>query len=713
MTMTLRRTTALIVAVTLLGTAMGVYGFSTLVTDQTFSELEHSYAARDVDRARNAIANEISQIDTTVEDWASWDSTYEYMRDRNGDYAAENLVDETLWALDLNYLLLIDLDGRPVITRSVERESGNPVPVAPDLLRELRLPIRQPQGAADGYQRAGIVLLEGGPLMFALRPVLTSGDRGPARGYLLMARYLDEATLERLSEQTVLELSLTTTSGPPLAEVAMTHLDDNTLRAAGALPTENQAESLQVEVVIDRDIAREGTRVGWWMLAIAAGMTLIFGTAIFWLLERLVVRRLRRLSSELSQIGGSGELGRRVAAEGRDEVGQLAGDINGMLASLELSAGRYEALVGSTPDAIYLVREGSIVFANPAGVAFVGAADQAELTGRPLETLAVQRDRAAIRSALTPDNQAAPARFEVTFAGTARRRVDLAFVSVGSDGLWQVSGRDVTELREREARERTFERRMQEAQRLESLGLLAGGIAHDFNNILLAVAGNAAMAKLEVDPKSSAAESITEIETAAFRAADLTRQLLAYAGNGQLMIQHVDVAELVRDTVKLVRRVTSSFVVVDIDASATPVFIEGDDVQLRQVVMNLVTNAFDALGDRPGHMRVSSGAREFDAAELSLIRSGVITAPGRYAFVSVADDGPGIPPDTINRVFEPFYSTKGPGRGLGLAAVIGIVNAHRGAIVVESNEDHGSTFTVLFPEASAVPSDAVTAPIRP
>ncbi|MCZ7578263.1 MAG: ATP-binding protein [Dehalococcoidia bacterium] len=379
---------------------------------------------------------------------------------------------------------------------------------------------------------------------------------------------------------------------------------------------------------------------------------------------------------------------------------------------LEQSAGRYEALVGSTPDAIYLVREGSIVYANPAGVAFVGAADEAELTGRPLETLAAQRDRAAIRSALTPSNQAAPARFEVTFAGPARRRVDLAFVPAGSDGLWQVSGRDVTELREREARERTFERRMQEAQRLESLGLLAGGIAHDFNNILLAVAGNAAIAKLEVDSKSPAAESITEIETAAFRAADLTRQLLAYAGNGQLMIQQVDVADLVRDTVKLVRRVAGSFVVVDIDASDRPVFIEGDEVQLRQVVMNLVTNAFDALGDRPGHMRVSSGARAFDAAELSLIRSGVITASGHYAFISVSDDGPGIPPDTINRVFEPFYSTKGPGRGLGLAAVIGIVNAHRGAIIVESNEDHGTTFTVLFPEAAAVSSGAATASVR-
>lgn len=712
MAMTLRRTTALIVAVTLLGTAMGVYGFSTLVTDRTFSELEQSYAARDIDRARNAIANEITQIDTTVEDWASWDATYEYMRDRNGDYVAENLVDETLWALDLNYLLLIDLDGRPVVTRSIERESGNAVPMAPDLLRELRLPVKQPPGAADGYRRAGIVVLESGPLMFAIRPVLTSEDHGPARGYLLMGRQLDDATLERLSAQTVLDLSVSFSEASATSGVVVTELDQETLLVAGALPSENRTGTLQVGVVIDRDIAREGTRVGWWMLAIAAGMTLIFGTAIFWLLERLVVRRLRRLSHELSQIGGSGELGRRVAAEGRDEVGQLAGDINRMLASLEQSAGRYEALVGSTPDAIYLVRDGTIVYANPAGVAFVGASGESELRGRPLETLATQRDRAAIRSALTPGDQVASARFEVAFAGPARRRVDLAFVPVGSDGLWQVSGRDVTELREREARERTFERRMQEAQRLESLGLLAGGIAHDFNNILLAVAGNAAIAKLEVDSKSPAAESITEIETAAFRAADLTRQLLAYAGNGQLMIQHVDVAELVHDTVKLVRRVAGSFVMVQIDASDQAVFIEGDEVQLRQVVMNLVTNAFDALGDQPGEMRVSSGAREFDATELMRIRSGTITSPGRYAFISVSDDGPGIPTDTINRVFEPFYSTKGPGRGLGLAAVIGIVNAHRGAIIVESNEDQGTTFTVLFPEAAPVPSDALTAPLR-
>jgi signal transduction histidine kinase/sensor domain CHASE-containing protein len=705
MAMTLRRTTALIVATAFVCTAVGVYGFSTLVTGQSFSDLERSYAERDIERARNAIASEIAQLDTTVEDWASRDATWEYMRDRNRAYEEENLGLDTLETLDLHFLVLIGLDGRPVTTRGVDPGAGTPLAPPPDLLRELAVPPGLPGHEAESYRRSGIVVLESGPLMFALRPVLTSEDLGPAHGYLLMGRYLDARALERLSAQTLLELSVATREAGEGTDLSIQEIDGDTLVAAGVLQTENHQGTLRIEARIDRAIAREAARVSRWMLMVAAGVTLVMGIAIFWLLERLVVRRLRRLSTELGTIGGSGTLGGRVAAEGSDEVGRLAADINRMLDSLQQSAGRYQALVGSTPDAIYLVRDGVITFANPAGLEFAGAADQAELAGRPVEALVAQRDRHLLRNALAGGADGAIPRFEVTFAGPGRRRVDLAFVPAGSDGLWQVSGRDVTELREREGRERAFERRMQEAQRLESLGLFAGGIAHDFNNILLAVAGHAALAKLELGPDSPAAESIAEIETAAFRAADLTRQLLAYAGSGQLMIRQVDVAELVRDTVKLVRRVSGSFVVVEVDASEEPVLIEGDDVQLRQVVMNLVTNAYDALGDSPGHMRVSSGARFFDASELSLVRSGAILSPGRYAFISVSDDGPGIPPESLGRVFEPFYSTKGAGRGLGLAAVIGIVNAHRGAIIVESGEE-GTTFTVLFPVASGVPAAA-------
>ena len=706
MPMTLRRTTALIVSTAFVCTAVGLYGFSTLVTGRSFSDLERSYAERDIDRARNAIANEIAQLDTTATDWASWDATWEYMRDRDRAYEEENLGLETLETLDLNYLVLVGLDGKPVLTRAADLESGEPRPPAPDLFREVAIPPRLPAQAAESYTRSGIVILESGPLMFALRPVLTSEDGGPARGFLLMGRYLDSRTLERLSEQTLLDLSLETNEAPEGDSVSITELDGDTLLVAGDIATENHKGTLSLQARIDRDIAREATRVSRSVLIVAAAVTLVMGCAIFWLLERLVVRRLRRLSSELGGIGGSGTLGGRVAAGGRDEVGRLAADINRMLDSLQQSAGRYQALVGSTPDAIYLVRDGVITFANPAGLEFAGAADQAGIAGRPVEALVAQRDRHLVRNALAADPSGAVPRFEVTFAGPGRRRVDLAFVPAGGDGLWQVSGRDVTELRERETRERAFERRVQEAQRLESLGLFAGGIAHDFNNILLAVAGHAALAKLDLPPGSPAAESIAEIETAAFRAADLTRQLLAYAGSGQLMIRQVDVAELVRDTVKLVRRVSGSFVVVEVEASTEPVLIEGDDVQLRQVVMNLVTNAYDALGDSPGHMRVSSGARFFDATELSLVRSGALLTPGRYAFISVSDDGPGIPQASLNRVFEPFFSTKGPGRGLGLAAVIGIVNAHRGAIIVESAEEQGTTFTVLFPAASGVPAPA-------
>jgi PAS domain S-box-containing protein len=261
--------------------------------------------------------------------------------------------------------------------------------------------------------------------------------------------------------------------------------------------------------------------------------------------------------------------------------------------------------------------------------------------------------------------------------------------------------RDITQLKTAQEEKQRLEAQLVQAQKLEAIGTLAGGIAHDFNNILLAVAGNAAIAKLDVAPKSAAMESISEIETATFRAADLTRQLLAYAGSGQLMVRNVEVAELVRDTVKLVRRVSANFVVVEVDAGSDPVYIEGDDVQLRQVVMNLVTNAYDALADSAGRMQVCSGARHFGPEELALVRSGTIVNPGHYAFISVEDDGPGIPPERLSRIFEPFYSTKGAGRGLGLAAVIGIVNAHRGAIMVETEEDQGTTFTVLFPVAAS------------
>ena len=701
--MTLRRRAALILAVATLATSAGVYILSSVVLGASFSELEQEYARRDVDRALNAVEAEVEQIDVTVADWASWDATYQYMWDRNRAYEDENLQFETLEGLNLDYLVLIGLDGRLVTSRSIERNSGTPRPLGPDLMAALAIPGRLPPGEAEAYERSGVLVLPDGPLLFALRPVLQSDDRGPVRGYLLMGRYLDEETITALSDRTVLDLTVTGLVEPDGRDFWTAEAEDNQLVATGLITTENERGVLGLEVTSDRDIAREGRSASLWMLGVSIAGALVFGLLIFGIAERKVIRRLRRLGQGLAHIAETGEIAQRVQKEGGDEVGKLAADINRMLDSLEQSSGRYETLVSSTPEAIFLVRDGVIEFANPAGIALARAGSPLSLKGEAFETLVSRRDREAIHAILaSPEGEAAAqSRIEVALAGAGRRRADLAFVPVKGTGLWQVSGRDVTDARAQDERERTFERRMQEAQRLESLGLLAGGIAHDFNNILLAVAGNAAIAKLDVAPKSAAMESISEIETATFRAADLTRQLLAYAGSGQLMVRNVEVAELVRDTVKLVRRVSANFVVVEVDAGSDPVYIEGDDVQLRQVVMNLVTNAYDALADSAGRMQVCSGARHFGPEELALVRSGTIVTPGHYAFISVEDDGPGIPPERLSRIFEPFYSTKGAGRGLGLAAVIGIVNAHRGAIMVETEEDQGTTFTVLFPVAAS------------
>lgn len=700
--MTLRRRAALVLAFATLATSAGVYILASFVLGASFSELEQEYARRDVDRALNAVETEVEQIDVTVADWASWDATYQYMWDRNRDYEDENLKLDTLEGLNLDYLVLIGLDGRLVTSRSIDRNSGTPRPLGPDLMAELAIPGRLPPGEAEAYERSGVLLLPGGPLLFALRPVLTSDDRGPVRGYLLMGRHLDEESIAVLSERTVLDLAVTGLVEPAGKDFWTAETEDNQLVATGLIETENGRGVLGLEVTSDRDIAREGRSASLWMLGVSIAGALVFGLLIFGIAERKVIRRLRRLGQGLAHIGESGEISQRVQKEGGDEVGRLAADINRMLDSLEQSSGRYETLVSSTPEAIFLVRDGVIEFANPAGVALARAGSLLSLKGEAFETLVSRRDREAVQTimSLPVGESAAQSRIEVAMAGVGRRRADLAFVPVKGTGLWQVSGRDVTDARAQDERERTFERRMQEAQRLESLGLLAGGIAHDFNNILLTVAGNAAIAKLDLEPKSAAMESISEIETATFRAADLTRQLLAYAGSGQLMVRNVEVAELVRDTVKLVKRVSANFVVVEVDAASEPVYIEGDDVQLRQVVMNLVTNAYDALADSAGRMQVCSGARHFGGEELARVRSGTIVNPGHYAFISVEDDGPGIPPERLSRIFEPFYSTKGAGRGLGLAAVIGIVNAHRGAIMVDTEEDQGTTFTVLFPVAA-------------
>ncbi len=259
-----------------------------------------------------------------------------------------------------------------------------------------------------------------------------------------------------------------------------------------------------------------------------------------------------------------------------------------------------------------------------------------------------------------------------------------------------------------EEERKKLERKMQHAQKLESLGILAGGIAHDFNNLLAGILGNANLASIDLPPDSPALEHIRQIELASKRAADLTKQLLAYSGRGKFVIEALDLSKLVREIGELLKVSISKKIRLIYNLQEPLPLIEADAAQIQQIIMNLITNASEAIGDRSGEICLSTYLCEVDEAFIhDAILSEHVT-PGKYVCLEVKDDGVGIAPGQLRQIFDPFYTTKFTGRGLGLAAVLGIVRGHKGTIHVMSEEGKGTTFQVLFPMAGAAQRRAET-----
>jgi PAS domain S-box-containing protein len=265
-----------------------------------------------------------------------------------------------------------------------------------------------------------------------------------------------------------------------------------------------------------------------------------------------------------------------------------------------------------------------------------------------------------------------------------------------------IVGVDLTERARQEEEHRRLEAGVQQAQKLESLGLLAGGIAHDFNNILTAIVGGATMALDEIPARSSARADLEQVVTAAERAAKLTRQMLAYAGRASFAVETFDLNVVIREMAELIGVSVSRTVRLEQDLARRLPAVRADRTQVSQVILNLVTNAAEATQSRGGTVWVRTAARSADEIAIGEYRFAPAEAAS-FAELTVRDDGSGIEPDTMEKMFDPFYSTKGSGRGLGLAAVLGIVRQSGGALKVVSRPGAGTTFTVLFPSVSDAP----------
>jgi len=272
--------------------------------------------------------------------------------------------------------------------------------------------------------------------------------------------------------------------------------------------------------------------------------------------------------------------------------------------------------------------------------------------------------------------------------------------------------RDITDRLAAEHQQSQLEARLQQAQKLESLGVLAGGIAHDFNNLLSGVLGSIDLVSAELPVHSELRPSLTLARDCAERAAVLCEQLLAYSGRGRFVVKPISLNALVEELRPLLEMSLVNKPCMRFEFEPNLPLIEIDVAQVRQVILNLVMNAAEATRAGSGHVTVRSRLVELERHELSHYLMGEQLNPGRYVSLEVTDDGCGMEPSTLTRIFEPFFTTKFAGRGLGLSALMGIVRGHRGAIQVVSDAGKGSVFRVLFPIQRQRVAESMRAPAQ-
>lgn len=370
----------------------------------------------------------------------------------------------------------------------------------------------------------------------------------------------------------------------------------------------------------------------------------------------------------------------------------------GMERALSESEERYRRVVEVSPDAVFVHCDGNFVFANQAAASLLGATRPEELYGRraldfvhsDMRDMVAQRIKNAWSHRDNPLVEEELVRLDDSSVFV--EMISVHFTYRGKDSVLAIA-RDITERKK-------IQEALIKAQKLESLGVLAGGIAHDFNNILMAIIGNADLALMRLAPESPALDNLRRIAEAAARAADLAKQMLAYSGKGKFITEHINLNRLLEEMVHMLEVSISKKAILRLNLHHDLPSVEADATQIQQVIMNLIINASEAIGDKSGVIAITTGCMDCDKNYLKDVWLIENIDEGLYVYLEVADTGCGMDKPTLEKVFEPFYTTKFTGRGLGLAAVMGIVRGHKGAIKVYSEPKRGTTFKILLPASN-------------
>ncbi|MCF7822130.1 MAG: response regulator [Mariprofundaceae bacterium] len=384
--------------------------------------------------------------------------------------------------------------------------------------------------------------------------------------------------------------------------------------------------------------------------------------------------------------------------EAKERLGQEA-------ALLAESEANHRVLLENSPNPMGVHRDGKWVYMNPSAVKLLAAGSAEEILGTPVldcihpdyHSMAIERMQAQMEEGIgapVVEEKLIRKNGEIFIA-----EVQSSPVIFGGEPSFLISCRDISENRRYEEKNLLLQNQLEHSQRLESLGVLAGGIAHDFNNLLAAIMGNAELARREVEEPSRANKHFDNIEETCEQAAQLCKQMLAYAGKSPHSKDILELNGLVRDMGSLLKASLDQNIDLQFRLDEQSLSIEADKAQIQQVILNFIINAAEAIGSDIGSIRMRTGIMYAGREFLDKQYNGADLPEGKYVFVTIADTGCGMTRQTMRKIFDPFFTRKESGSGLGLSAVLGIIHGHKGVVEVISKAGRGSKFRVLLPRA--------------
>ncbi|MFC1567782.1 response regulator [Pseudomonadota bacterium] len=382
----------------------------------------------------------------------------------------------------------------------------------------------------------------------------------------------------------------------------------------------------------------------------------------------------------------------------KEELGQEA-------ERLAESEANHRTLLENSPNPVGVHRDGKWVYLNPAAVKLFAAESAEDILGTPVLDYVHPDDHLMVTERMQiqmQENISVPVVEEKLLRKNGEMfiaEVQASPIIFNGEPSFLATCRDLSENKKYEEKNLLLQSQLEHSQRLESLGVLAGGIAHDFNNLLAAIMGNAELARMEVKEPSSATKHFNNIEETCEQAAELCKQMLAYAGKSPHTMGLLEINGLVQDMGSLLKASLDQNIDLQLRLDDQPLSIEADKAQIQQVILNFIINAAEAIGSDTGSVRIRTGIMHASREFLDKQYNGSDLPEGKYVFVTIADSGCGMTDQTIRKMFDPFFTKKESGTGLGLSAVLGIIHGHKGVIEVVSKAGRGSKFRILLPRA--------------